>query len=82
MPSTYLLLLHQLRIRAVVHDILSKHRRSQHGIDLLRIDVLQLPIEDKIISLSSQIHRGLLPKQDEREDIAILNPSLSAHAQS
>ena len=70
--SVHLLLLHQLRIWAVIHDISPKHRCRERTIHLLRVDIPQLPVQDEIIALRSQAHRRLLAQQDEREDIAVL----------
>jgi hypothetical protein len=69
---TYLLLLHQLGVGAVVDNILPKDGGSQHIVDQLGIYIAQLPIEDELIALSAQIHRCLLPKEDKREDITVL----------
>ena len=67
----YLLLLHQLSIWAVVHDISPKHRCRERTIHLLCVDISQLPVQDEVIALRSQAHRRLLAQQDEREDIAV-----------
>lgn len=47
----YLLLLHELRVGAVVYDILSEHRRRKWRVDFLSADVLELAIEDEVIAL-------------------------------
>jgi hypothetical protein len=78
MRIAYLLLLHQLRVRAVVDDISTKDRSGQNRIDLLRIDILQLPIEDEIVSSSAKVDGGLLSQQNERKNITILHHSQSA----
>lgn len=67
-----LLLLHELRIRAVVHDVLAEDGRGQRRVDLLGVDILQLAIEDQIVALRTQTHRGLLAQQDEGKHIAVL----------
>jgi hypothetical protein len=69
---THLLLLHQLGVGAIVDNILAKDGCGQHSVDLLGIDILQLPIEDELIALSAQIHRRLLPQEDKCENITIL----------
>lgn len=73
--ETNLFLFHQFGVWAVIDNILAKDRRSQDGINLLRIDILQLAIENKVIALSPQVHRSLLPQQYKRENIAILSQS-------
>lgn len=73
----YLLLLHELRVGAVVHDIASKHRRSQNSVDLLGVDVLELAIEDKVVSVGTNSDSGLLSKQNEGEDISVLKTMLA-----
>lgn len=73
--ETNLFLFHQFGVWAVIDNILAKDRRSQDGINLLRIDILQLAIENKFITLSPQVHRSLLPQQYKRENIAILSQS-------
>ena len=57
-----LLLLHQFGVRAIIDHILSKDRCSQDSINLLRVDILQLAIENEVVALSSQIHCCLLAK--------------------
>lgn len=69
---SYLLLLHKLRVGAIVHHILTKNRCGKDRIDFLCVDILQLPIENEIIALSAKVNGGLLPKQNEGENIAIL----------
>lgn len=69
---SHLLLLHQLRVRTIVHHILSKHRRGERAIDLFRIHVLQFSVQNEIIALRSQNHRSRLSEQDEGEDISVL----------
>lgn len=68
----YLFLFNELGVWAVVHDIRPKDRRGQLAIDLLSIDILQLPIENELIPIRSEIHSGLLPQEDECEDIPML----------
>ena len=67
------LLLHQLRIRAVVDHAFSKHRGRERAVYFLRIDIFQLAIEDKLISLRPKTYCRLLPQQNKGKDIAILN---------
>jgi hypothetical protein len=53
-------LFHQLGVGAIVDYIFSKDRCCENAIDLLCVDILQLPVEDKIIAGSPQIYRSLL----------------------
>lgn len=69
---THLLLLHQLGVGAVVDNIFAKDGRRQHTVDQLGIDIAQLPIEDELVALSTQIHRRLLPQEYKREYITVL----------
>ncbi len=57
---TNLLLLHQFRVWAVVDYILSKDWCGKNSINLIRVDILQLAIENEIIALSPQVYRGFL----------------------
>lgn len=79
----YLLLLNELRVRAVIHNIRSKDRRGQLAINLLSIDILQLSIENKLIAIRPQIYGSLLAQKNEREDITMLvstsGPELQIH---
>lgn len=73
---SYLLLLHQLGIRTIINNILPKNRRSQGGINLLGVHILQLPVQNKIIPLGPQTHRRLLAQQYESKNIPILLPAI------
>jgi hypothetical protein len=46
----HLLLLHELRVGAVVDDILAKDRCAEWGVDLLGVDVLDLSVEDEVVA--------------------------------
>lgn len=50
MYSAYLLLLHELRVWAVVHDILAEDGRAERSVDLLRIHVLDLAVQDEVVA--------------------------------
>ena len=71
----YFLLLHQFGVRAVIDYVLSKDRCSQDSINFFRVDILQLAIENEVVAFSPQIYRSFLAEENEREAIAILNPS-------
>lgn len=47
---TYLLLLHEFGVGAVVHHISPENRGRQNGIYLLRIHIAKLAIEDEIVT--------------------------------
>lgn len=68
----YLLLLHQLGVRAVVDDVLAKHRGSQNVVNLLGVDVLELAIEDEVIAGQAYCDGRLLSEEDKGEYIAVL----------
>ncbi len=68
-----LLLLHQLRIRTIIHHALAEDRSCERAVDLLRIDISQLSIEYELVALRPKTHCGLSPEQSKGEDIAILD---------
>lgn len=74
---TDLLLLHELRIGAVIDDITSKNRSGQDGVNLLGIDILELAVENKVVSRRSNSDSGLLSEEDKGEDIAKLQEWLA-----
>lgn len=78
--AAYLLLLHELRVWAIVDDISSEDWGCEAGIDLLSVDILQLSVEDEFVALSTDVDSGLLAKQDESEDVAVLLPVLLKEA--
>ena len=57
--NTYLFLLHQFGIGAVVYDVLAKDGGTKDIIYLFRIDVFELPIQDKIVAIRAEIDRRL-----------------------
>lgn len=65
-------MLHELRIWAIEHDILSKDRRRERRIDLLRREIAELAIQDEVVSIGTQTDGRWLSEQDEREDVSIL----------
>jgi hypothetical protein len=68
----YLLLLHKLRVRAVIHDIGTKHGCGKMRVDFLRIHIRKLPIQDEFVSIYTEVDYRLAAKQDEGKDIAVL----------
>ena len=70
--DTHLLLLHQLRVRTVIHHVLAKDWGRERTVNLLRIDILQLPVQNEIVALGAQTHSRLLAQKNEGEDLAVL----------
>lgn len=58
---SYLLLLHELRIGAVVDHVLPKYRSGEWTVYFLRIEIFVLSIQDEFVSFDSQADCGLLP---------------------
>jgi hypothetical protein len=56
----YLLLFHQLRIRAVVDNILAKDGGGKGTVDLLGVNMAELAIEDELVALCANIDCGFL----------------------
>lgn len=69
---THPLLLHELGIWAIVDDVLAKDRSSQNAVDFLRIDVLLLSVQDKLVALGADVYGGLFAEEDEGENFAVL----------
>jgi hypothetical protein len=70
--SSYLLLLHELRVRAVVDNIAAKDRGRQWRINLFGANIAQLAIHDELIALCAQIDGSLLAEKNERENVTVL----------
>lgn len=71
-----LLLLHEFGIGAIVHDILAEDRSSENRVNLLGRDILELSVEDEVVSSGANSDSGFLSKEDKGEDITML-----AHSQ-
>lgn len=67
-----LFLLHELRIGAVVDNIATKDRSGQDGVDFLSIDVLELSVENEVVSGRPNSDGGLLAEKHEGEDVTKL----------
>jgi len=72
---SYLLLLHELGVGAIVDDILAKDRSGEDGVDLLSADVLELSVENEVVSGRAKSNSGFLSEEDKGEDIAVLAQS-------
>lgn len=68
-----LLLLDELRIGTVVDDVASEYGGREWAVDLLRIDVLELAVEDEIVAFDAEIDGNLPSEQDKGEYLAILS---------
>lgn len=68
----HLLLLHQLRVGAVVDDILAEDGSGERAVDLLGVDILDLSVEDEVVALGVEADSHLAAKENESEDIAVL----------
>lgn len=68
----HLLLLHELRIRAVIYHVFPEHWGGERAVNFLRVQVLVLSVEYEVIALHPQAYSRLLPKEYERENVAIL----------
>lgn len=69
-----LLLLHELRVGAVVYDIRTEDGRGELAVDLLGIYIFEFAVKDKVVPRNAQIYSGLLPEEDKGKDVAILLP--------
>ena len=69
--AAYLFLLHQLRIGAVIHNILAKYRRGQWAVNLFGIDISEFSIENEVVAFCSKTDSGLFTQQDKGEDISV-----------
>lgn len=69
---SHLLLFHELGVGAVIDDILAKDRSSENGVDLLSTHILELAVEDEVVSSRANSDSGFLSEEDKGEDIAVL----------
>ena len=70
----HLLLLHELGVGAIVDDILAKDGGGERAVDLLRVDVLDLSVEDEVVALGVEADSHLATEENESEHIAVLLP--------
>jgi hypothetical protein len=70
--TPYLLLLHELRVGAIVDNSGTEDWGGKFSVDLLGVDVLEFAIEDKLVASSSKVYGRLLSEENEGEDITIL----------
>ena len=69
---TYLLLLHELGVGAIIHNIATKNGCRKRRVDLLGADISKLAVENKFIAFGAQVNGGLFAQENESEDIAVL----------
>jgi len=67
-----LLLLHELRVGAIVDDVLAEDGRGQGGIDLLGAHIANLAVENELVAQRADTDGRLASEEDEGEDIAVL----------
>lgn len=79
--NPYLLLLHELRVGAVVDNSGTENWGGEFCVDLLGVHVLEFAIKDELVASSSQVYGRLLSEKDKGEDIAILLKSAWSFAQ-
>lgn len=70
--KSHLLLLHQLGVGAVVDDITSEDGGGQDSVNLLSVDILELSVEDEVVSSRAYSHGGLFAEENKGENVAIL----------
>jgi hypothetical protein len=69
---TNLLLLHELRIGAVVDNILAENGSRKNGVDIFGAHVADLAVQDEVVALGADVDGGLLAEQNEGEAVAVL----------
>ena len=74
--ESYLLLLHELRVGTIVHNILAKDRSRERTVDLFCIHISQLSVQDEVVALRAQTYCRLLAQENKCKDIAILLATL------
>jgi hypothetical protein len=79
MGPSNLLLFHQLGVGAVVYDIFAKHGCGKRAIDVLGIDVAQLPVQDEFVSFRANIDSRLLAEEYKCKTIAMLLSLVSSY---
>ena len=72
--QTHLLLLHQLRVGAVIDNILTKDGSSQRAINLFCVNILELSVEDEVVAFCIEADSHLAAEENKGEDIAVLLP--------
>lgn len=74
--STYPLLLHEFGMRSVIHNITPPTRSRKSIIDLFRVQIGLLAIQDEVVPFRSEVRCDLPAEHDESEYIAILQNSI------
>lgn len=68
-----LFLFHQLRIRTIVHYALAKDRSRKRAVDFLRVDILQLSVENELVAFLPKTHCRLFPQENKGKNFTILH---------
>lgn len=68
-----LFLLHEFRVWAIVYDVGAENWRRQRGIDFLGIEILLFAVENKIVSVNTEITCNFLAEKDKCKDIPVLS---------
>jgi hypothetical protein len=69
---TNLLLLHELRVGAVIDNIFAENGGCQDGVDVFGAHVADLAVQDEVVALGADVNGGLLSEQNEGEAVAVL----------
>lgn len=77
--DTYALLLHELRVGAIVHDIPAEDGRGQDGVNLFGVHIAQLPVQDEVVAHRAKGHGRLFAEENKGEDITVLLLDVSRH---
>lgn len=72
LDNIHLLLLHKLRVRAVIYHVFPEHWSGERAVNFLRVQVFVLSVEYEVIALHPQAYSRLLSEEYERKDVAIL----------
>jgi hypothetical protein len=72
---SHLLLFHELGVGAIIDDILAEDRSGENGVDFLGTHILELAVEDEVVSGRANSDSGFLSEEDKGEDIAVLAQS-------
>lgn len=70
-------MLHQFRVWTVIYHITTKDRSRENRIYVLGIRILVLRIQYEVVPFGPKVDRGFLAKEDECEDIAVLELAVS-----
>lgn len=72
-----LLLLHELGVGAVVDDVPAKDGGREDSVDLLGVDVLELAVEDEVVTGRANCDGGLFSEENKGENVTVLQNALA-----